>query len=285
MRAHRKKQRVHETAADEEAQVSEGAGTALATQSTGAAPLFGRMVGSNNAKLFLGCVKNALEDPLPFSRFTDYPDMGVKQQRDMLFHCKQRVPSRYFVSLSIYSPLFFLHLPLVVQLAYEELVLGHKTWDELQKAGRQILSLEDACHNIQKAKEKAEAELAAAVGDAGRRVQEAEEKAKAAVASEAIRMEAEFDKRLEIALGKAKEDAVLAYRRDRGRAVEQATAYMDGGKYILGKIKEAFPEQDWSQLPVPEVTEDFVDDEHRGILQEIEEELTGASARQPQPEE
>ena len=107
MRAHRKKQRVHETAADEEAQVSEGAGTALATQSTGAAPLFGRMVGSNNAKLFLGCVKNALEDPLPFSRFTDYPDMGVKQQRDMLFHCKQRVPSRYFVSLSIYSPLFF----------------------------------------------------------------------------------------------------------------------------------------------------------------------------------
>ena len=172
----------------------------------------------------------------------------------------------------------------MVQLAYEELILERRTWDELKSAGRQVASLEDACFNLEKAKEKAEVELARLKEEAGRLAQEAEEKAKAAVATESARLQVEFDQRLEVALLKAKEDAVLAYRRDRGRAVEQATAYMDGGKYILGKIKEAFPEQDWSRLPVPEVTEGFVDDEHKAILQEIQEELAGASGKPPQKE-
>lgn len=89
MRDHRKKQKVQDAAAEEAAQ---GAGNALATQSSGCAPIFGKPVASNNAKLFLGCVKHALDDPLPVSRLADYSEMGLKQQRDLLFQCKQRVP-------------------------------------------------------------------------------------------------------------------------------------------------------------------------------------------------
>ena len=160
--------------------------------------------------------------------------------------------------------------------------MERRTWEELQNTGRKVASLQDACYNIGAAREKAEAELANVKEEAGRLVQEAEDKAKAAVAAESARLQVEFDQRQEVALAKAKEEAVLAYRCDRGRAVEQATAYMDGRKYILGKIKEAFPEQDWSQLPVPEVTEGFVDDEHKGILQVIEEEIVGPSEKQLQ---
>ena len=175
----------------------------------------------------------------------------------------------------------------MVQLAYEELVLERRAREELQQVGTQNASLEDECQQLRKAKEKAEADLATVLVDAGRRVEEAEEKAKAVVASEAARRRAEFDKRLEAALGKAKEEAdlavkeaVLAYRRDRGRAVEQTTAYIEGGVYILGKIKDAFPSQDWSQLPVPAVSEGMIDDEHTAILHEIEEEIGNSSVQQ-----
>jgi hypothetical protein len=162
-------------------------------------------------------------------------------------------------------------------LAYEEMLLDRRCWKELQTVGGQVENLRSGYDSMFEAKERAVAELAKAKEEAGRLVQEAEDKAKAAVAAESARLQVEFDQRLEVALGKAKEEAVLAYRRDRGRAVEQATAYIDGGVYILGKIKEAFPEQDWNLLPVPEVTEGLVDDEHKAILQEIEEELTGGS--------
>ena len=106
-----------------------------------------------------------------------------------------------------------------------------------------------------------------------------EGKAKAAVASETARIQAKFDRRLEAELEKAKGKAVLTYRRDQGRAVEQTTTFIEGGVYILGKIKDAFPGQDWSQLPVPTVTDDLVEDEHAAILHEIEEEITGSSAQ------
>ena len=81
------------------------------------------------------------------------------------------------------------------------------------------------------------AELEKTKEDAGRLVLEAEDKAKAAVAAESARLQVEFDQRLEAALGEAKKEVVIAYRRNRGQAVEQATAYMEGGVYILGKIK------------------------------------------------
>ena len=103
MKEHRKKQKVQDAAVEEAVQGAGGAGTALATQSTGASPLFGKTVASHNAKLFLGCVKNALEDPLSVSRLADFPEMGVSQQRDLLFHCKQRVPFQY----SVFSFFFF----------------------------------------------------------------------------------------------------------------------------------------------------------------------------------
>jgi hypothetical protein len=119
-----------------------------------------------------------------------------------------------------------------------------------------------------------------AYSDAGRLVEEAEQKAKAAVAAEAVRVKAEYERRLEQDLTKAKKAAVLAYRRDRGRAVEQATAFIDGGVYILGKIKEAFPEQDWSQLPVPELTDELVEDEHKAILEEVDREAAGGAGKQ-----
>ena len=183
----------------------------------------------------------------------------------------------------------------MLQLAYEEMLLDRRVWKELQMVGGQVENLKSGYETRFGIKERAEAELERIKAELdrtkeepGRLVQEAEEKAKVAVATESARLQVEFDQRLELALGEARKEAVLAYRRDRGRAVEQATAYIDGGVYILGKIKEAFPEQDWSQLPVPELTDDHVDDEHRGILKEIEEELAGGPSQaeqQPQPEE
>ena len=185
----------------------------------------------------------------------------------------------------------------MLQLAFEELALDRRVWKEWHTLGGQVENLQNGYDTMFGQKERAlaaleetKAELERTKAEAGRLVQEAEDKAKAAVAAESARLQVEFDRRLEAALGEAKKEAILAYRRDRGRAVEQATAYIDGGVYILGKIKEAFPEQDWSQLPVPELTDDHVDDEHRGILQEIEDEQAGGPSQsepqsQQQPEE
>jgi hypothetical protein len=160
-------------------------------------------------------------------------------------------------------------------LAYEEQILNRRYWLEVQKLSGQLASAESYRVTVERALQEAEEKMHKAYSDAGRLVEEAEQKAKAAVAAEAVRMKAEYDRRLEESLGKAKEGAVMVYRRDRGRAVEQATAFIDGGTYILGKIKEAFPEQDWSQLPVPELTEDLVEDEHKAILEEIDQEAAG----------
>ena len=149
-------------------------------------------------------------------------------------------------------------------------MLNRRYWSEPKKVGGQLASLEDYRFTLEKANQEAEEKLQRAYADAARRVEEAEQKANAAVAAEVARIQAEYDRRLEQALGKAKEDAVMSYRRDRGRAVEQATAFIDGGVYILGKIKQGFPEQDWSQLPTPELTEGLVEDEHKTILEEID---------------
>jgi F0F1-type ATP synthase membrane subunit b/b' len=185
---------------------------------------------------------------------------------------------------------FILMCVSVVQLAYEEQLLDRRYWKELQTASQGVASIQSAYDNVLQQKEELEAKLIRAEEEAGRRIaqaeeranayaREAEEKAKAAVASEAARIQAEFDKRLEAAVDKARSEAVLAYRRDRGRAVEQTNAFIEGGVYILGKIKDAFPGQDWSQLPVPAVTDDLVDDEHTAILHEIEEEIGCSSVQ------
>ena len=301
VRDHRKKQKVQEVpaAADGATQVAAGTGTTLAMHSSESVSIFGREIPAENNALFRGCVKKALEDPLPVSRLAAFPEMNLRDQRDLLFQCKQRVPLLY---PPFFCVVFFVLvcLPLVVsvlQLAYEELALDRRVWNEWQTLGGQVANLQDGYDTMFGQKERAvaaldgiKAELERTKAEAGRLVQEAEDKAKAAVAAESARLQVEFDRRLEVALGEAKKEAILAYRRDRGRAVEQATAYIDGGVYILGKIKEAFPEQDWSQLPVPELTDDHVDDEHRGILQEIEDELAGAPSQsepqsQQQPEE
>ena len=175
----------------------------------------------------------------------------------------------------------------MVQLAYEEQLLDRRYWKELQTAGQEMASLQSAHGALLRQKEELEAKLRQAEEEASRKIaqaqerasvyaREAEEKANAAVTSETARIQADFDNRL----GKAVDEAVLAYRRDRGRAVEQTTAYIEGGVYILGKIKAAFPGQDWSQLPVPTVTESMVNDEHTAILHEIEEEVGCSSVQQ-----
>ena len=89
-------------------------------------------------------------------------------------------------------------------MAYEEQLLDRRYWKELQNAGAKVASLQDACHNIAAAKERAEAELAKVKEEAGRLAHEAEDKAKAAVAAESARLQVEFDQRLEVALGEAK---------------------------------------------------------------------------------
>ncbi|KAK9951537.1 hypothetical protein M0R45_006975 [Rubus argutus] len=148
------------------------------------------------------------------------------------------------------------------ELAYEEQMLDRRYWKELQTASQGMQSIQTHFENLAREKGEVEAKLLRAEKEAGRKIaqseeraevyaREVEDKAKAVVASETARIQAEFDRRLDGELEKAKADAVLAYRRDRGRAVEQTTAFIEGGVYILGKIKEAFPGQDWSQLPVP----------------------------------
>ena len=109
VREHRKKQRVQDPAAvDGVVQVVAGTGTTLAMHSTESAPFFGRSIPTENAALFRGCVKKALEDPLPVSRLQDYPDMRLLDQRDVLFQCKQRVPMpAFFHSLLFFFFFFF----------------------------------------------------------------------------------------------------------------------------------------------------------------------------------
>lgn len=268
MREHRKKQKVHVAVSTSQAgsadQAVKGASTALTTQSNDSGLVFGRTILPQNAQLFSCCVHKALTDPLPVDSLAGYPELSVMRQKEVFFQCKQK-------------------------LAYEEQLLDRRYWNELQTANREVVSIQSAYDNLLRGKEELEARLARVEEEAGRKIieteerasvyaREVEEKAKADVISETVRMQAKFDNHLESAV----EEAVLAYRRDRGRAVEQATAYVEGGIYILGKIKEAFPEQDWSQLPAPElpVTKDMVEDEHKAILREIEEELTGASNQQ-----
>src|ERR1017187_2006687 len=102
-------------------------------------------------------------------------------------------------------------------------MLNRRYWSELKKVGGQLASLEDYRFTLEKANQEAEEKLQRAYADAARRVEEAEQKSNSAVAAEAARIQDEYDRRLEHALGKAKEDDVMSYRRDRGRAVEQAT--------------------------------------------------------------
>lgn len=105
-----------------------------------------------------------------------------------------------------------------------------------------MLSIQTAYENLAREKEEVEAKLVRAEEEAGRKVSQAEEraeayarevkeKAKAAVASETAQFQAEFDKRLEAELEKAKGEAVLAYCRHRGCAVEQTMAFIEGGVY------------------------------------------------------
>ena len=71
--------------------------------SSGSASIFGREIPAENNALFRGCVKKALEDPLPVSRLAAFPEMTLNDQRDLLFQCKQRVPLLYLYT----SFLFF----------------------------------------------------------------------------------------------------------------------------------------------------------------------------------
>lgn len=191
-----------------------------------------------------------------------------------------------FGTFEFYLIFFTGYAYLPAQLDYEEQLFNRQNYRQLQSVGGQEESLKNAYDTILKAKESAEAEvikvkmdaaaeLARVKDDADRLVRDAEEKAKVVVASETTQLQAEFDKRLEHTVDRAKEEAVLAYRHDRARALEQVTTYIDGGKYILGKIKAAFPGQDWSLLLESVLTDDLIDDEHKLIIEEIEED-TGA---------
>ena len=79
-----------------DAEIPVGAGTTLASQSAGAAPIFGRNIPSENAKLYLGCIQKALHDPLPVEQLSHLPAMTVDRQRELLFQCRQKVPSLDF---------------------------------------------------------------------------------------------------------------------------------------------------------------------------------------------
>lgn len=255
---HRKKQKGladSEEPVVEEVPLEADPGTTLATQSTSAGPFLGRVVSAENAKLYLSLVNTALREPLPALDFADPAGLPLKEHQEMVHRCKQK-------------------------LAYEEQVLNRRYWAELRKVGGQLANADSYRFTMEKSLQEAEEKMHKAYSDAGRLVEEAEQKAKAAVVAEAVRVKAEYERRLEQDLTKAKKAAVLAYRRDRGRAVEQATAFIDGGVYILGKIKEAFPEQDWSQLPVPELTDELVEDEHKAILEEVDREVAGGAGKQ-----
>ena len=100
MRDHRKRQRVQDATVGEVAQAAAGTGTTLAMHSSESASIFGREIPAENNALFRGCVKKALEDPLPVSRLAAFPEMNLRDQRDLLFQCKQRVPLLCFCTFS-----------------------------------------------------------------------------------------------------------------------------------------------------------------------------------------
>lgn len=114
MREHRKKQRVLEpivmeasedAAAEEEEiliEIPVGAGTALPIQTSGSASCFERHISSKNAKLYLGCVNKALNDPLPADRLANLPKMSISQQRELLFQYKQKVPFHYILLMTTF---------------------------------------------------------------------------------------------------------------------------------------------------------------------------------------
>ena len=104
MRSNRKRQNEQDATVDEVAQAVAGTGTTLAMHSSESASIFGREIPAEHNTLFRGCVKKALEDPLPVSRLAAFPEMNLRDQRDLLFQCKQRVPLPYFSPLSL---LFF----------------------------------------------------------------------------------------------------------------------------------------------------------------------------------
>jgi hypothetical protein len=113
VREHRKRQRVEPSTdgADPQAEgpAAEGAGTSLASQSANAAHIFGRPVPAENAKLYLGLVNKVLKEPVPAFDLTELPAIPLKQHREMLFQCRQRVRFTYCKHFSIASsPLFFL---------------------------------------------------------------------------------------------------------------------------------------------------------------------------------
>lgn len=99
MREHRKRQKVpaaSDSAADEEG-APEGAGTDLATQSTGIGLVFGSTVLPKNAHLYSSCVQKALTDPLRVDVLAGFPELTMAKQRDLLFQCKQKVPFQHLM--------------------------------------------------------------------------------------------------------------------------------------------------------------------------------------------
>jgi hypothetical protein len=94
-REHRKKQKG--PAGSEEPVVEEvpseaDPGTTLATQSTSAGPLLGRVVSAENSKLYLALVNKALREPLPALDFADPAGLSLKDHQEMVHCCKQKVP-------------------------------------------------------------------------------------------------------------------------------------------------------------------------------------------------
>ena len=89
----------------EEIPVENDPGTALATQSSSAGPLLGRVVSAENTKLYLGLVNNALREPLPVLDFADPSSLSLTEHQDMVLRCKQKVPA-WFGFLSF---MYFLH--------------------------------------------------------------------------------------------------------------------------------------------------------------------------------
>jgi hypothetical protein len=79
--------------------------TALATQSSSAGPLLGRVVSAENTKLYLALVNNALREPLPVLDFADPSSLSLTEHQDMVLRCKQKVPA-YF-GFRMFTKFFF----------------------------------------------------------------------------------------------------------------------------------------------------------------------------------
>jgi hypothetical protein len=77
-------------------------GTALATQSSSAGPLLGRVVSAENTKLYLALVNNALREPLPVLDFADPSSLSLTEHQDMVLRCKQKVLAWFDSLLFVY---------------------------------------------------------------------------------------------------------------------------------------------------------------------------------------